>query len=126
MARKTSVNGSAVRTWAQSEDGQAFLTTWATENEVDVPTVGARGKFSAALIAAFHKANPTSRYEVGHVQSVKVSGTRVTSNGRKIPVTVNATLPELRAFAQSQGLSVGARGRISAEVKAAFAAQPKA
>ena len=123
MARKTEVAGSVVREWAKSEDGQAALTAWAAEDESrTVPTVGERGRFSADLLAVFHKHNPGKRYVAKLVPVVKVTGKRQSASGRTVPVTVKTTAPELRAFAVAQG--AGKRGRISAEVRAAFAAQP--
>lgn len=126
MASRKNVGGSEVRTWAKSDEGKAFLASWAAENEVEVPTVGERGRFAEALVTAFHKANPKIRYEAKHVPTRQISGTRETSNGRKIPVKVTATLAEVREFAKAEGMPVGSRGRIASEVYAAFAARPKA
>jgi hypothetical protein len=123
MASKTPAAGSVVRAWALSTEGQDFLTTWATENEAEVPTVGSRGKFSAELLAAFHKANPRSRYTVGHRPSVKVSGRVPNSKGGTTPITRNVSPAELREFVKANG--GGERGRISADMRAAFAARPK-
>lgn len=112
MARKTVVNGAVVRAWL-SENGQA---------------VGSRGRFSQGQIDAFEDANPGQKYGVGHVEPRKITGVRINAeSGRKTPVTVKATLPEVRAWAQAQpGIQVGAKGRISDSVLAAFAARPKA
>lgn len=118
MARKTEVGGSVVREWANSEAGQAVLAEKGL-------AVGLRGKFSEGLLEQFHKANPRQKYVTGHVPTRSIQGTRVTDGGRKIPVKVNATLTEVREFAKAQGLPVGTRGRISAEVFAAFAATPR-
>lgn len=125
MASRKNVGGNAVRTWAKSDEGKAFLATWATENEVEVPTVGERGRFAEALVTAFHKANPKVRYEAKHVPTRQIQGVRETSDGRKYGVKVTATLAEVRDFAKAEGLAVGSRGRISQEVYAAFAARPK-
>lgn len=110
MARKRSVGGAEVRAWAQSAGVE----------------VGQRGRFSAELVEAFHKANPKVRYETGHVPVREIKGIRISASGRKVPVTVKASVPEVRAFAAEAGLSVGQRGRLSSEVYAAFAARPKA
>jgi len=126
MARKTEVSGSVVRTWANSEDGQAFMTAWAAEQDGrEVPTVGARGKFSQTLIDLFHKANKGQKYVTKLVPTIKVKGVRVSDSGRKTPVQVTATLAEVRAFAEAEGLPVGARGRVSQDVLTAFASRPK-
>lgn len=117
MARKTPVGGNVVRAWAQSDEGQAVLA------QAETPvTVGLRGKFSQPLIDAFHKANPTQKYEVGHVPTIKVKGVRTASNGRRYGATVTTTLTEIRAFAKAEGLPIGDRGRIAKEVKEAFVA----
>jgi hypothetical protein len=116
MARKT-VNGAAVRAWAQTDEGAAALA------EAGL-TVGSRGRFSQAVQDLFRKSTG-SAYEVGKVTTVKVSGIRVSESGRKVPVQVNATLSELRAFGRENGFEVGSRGRVSAELKAAFAAAPR-
>lgn len=109
MASKRTVGPSAVREWA-------------TEAGVQV---GARGRFSAELLDQFHAANPKVKYTVGHVEGQTIKGVRVTASGRTIPVQVKATPAQVREWADAQGLDVGARGRISAEVKAAFAATPR-
>lgn len=111
MARKTVVNGAVVRAWL-SANGEA---------------VGSRGRFSQAQIDAFEAANPRQKYGVGHVEPRAIKGTRISESGRKTPVTVKATLPEVRQWAQAQpGIQVGTKGRISDSVLAAFAARPKA
>lgn len=126
MASKTQVSGAAVREWATSEAGQTFLTEWAAQVEGrEVPTVGTRGKFSADLIAAFHKAHPRQVYTTKLVRKVEVKGTRVSESGRKTPVTVKATYDEIRSWAKENGHEVGERGRVSSTVLAAFAARPK-
>jgi hypothetical protein len=119
MARK-SVNGSAVREWANSEAGAAALA------EAGL-TVGTRGRFSEKVVELFQKSTK-QKYEVGLVPTRKISGVRVNPDtGRKTPVTVSATLGEVRAWAAGQpDLAVGARGRVSQEVLTAFAARPKA
>jgi hypothetical protein len=109
MAKRRSVGGSEVRTWAKEQGRE----------------VGTRGRFSDDLVKDFHKANTAVRYEPNHVPTRKISGTRVTESGRKVPVTVTATLSEVRAFAQAEGLPIGKRGRVGADVLAAFAARPK-
>lgn len=109
MASRKNVGGNEVRTWAKAE-GLA---------------VGERGRFSQELVDAFHKANKTVRYEPNHVPTRQIQGMRETSNGRKVPVKVTATLAQVRAFAKAEGLTVGSRGRVSQEVYAAFAARPK-
>jgi uncharacterized protein with GYD domain len=123
MASKRVVGAGAVREWAQSEAGQAVLTA-------EGLTVGARGKFSEKLLDAFHKANRGVKYGVGHVEPVSIKGSRKTEAGRTVPVTVKATLSEVRAWAQSEeaqaaGVTVGARGRVSSATLAAFASRPK-
>lgn len=119
MAKKV-VNGSVVRAWATSPEGQAILSA-------EGLTVGKRGRFDSKLITAFQKATG-QKYGVGHVEPRKVSGVRVNAEtGRKTPVTVKATLPEIRVWAQAQpGLNVGSKGRIADSVLSAFAARPKA
>jgi hypothetical protein len=118
MARK-SVDGAAVREWANSEAGAAALAA-------EGLTVGARGRFSEKVVDLFQKSTK-QKYEVGLVATRKISGIRVNPDtGRKTPVTVSATLPEVRAWAQAEGLTAGARGRLSEGVLAAFAARPKA
>lgn len=109
MAKKQSATGAEVR---------AFLT----EQGV---TVGTRGRFSAEQVEAFETATG-KKYVVGHVVPRTIKGTRVSDSGRKTPVQVKATLPEVRAWAQAEGLAVGAKGRISADVLTAFASKPKA
>jgi hypothetical protein len=122
MAHKVIVGGSTVRTWATSTEGQDFLVKWAAENQVDVPNVGGRGRFNEALLTAFHAANKGKKYQAGHDKKIKVSGMRPNSAGGKTPLTVTTTPAEIRAFAKSQGLAVNDKGRISAEVRAAFVA----
>jgi hypothetical protein len=118
MAKKQSATGAEVR---------EFLTSQGI-------TVGSRGRFSVSQVEAFEKATG-KRYVVGHVVPVKLTGKVVSASGRTVPRTVKATLPQVRAWAQSpegvkvlgDDLAVGARGRIAAPVKAAFAAHaPKA
>lgn len=125
MATRKNVGGNEVRAWAKSEAGQAFLADWAAKADKDVPTVGERGRFAKDLVDAFHAANKKARYTANHVETRKISGIRETSNGRKIPVTVTATLAEVRAFAKAEGMPIGDRGRVSKDVYAAFAARPK-
>lgn len=108
MAKKQSVGGSEVRAWLREQGEQ----------------VGSRGRLSAEQIGAFEKATG-KRYEVGHVATRRITGVRVTDSGRKVPVTVNASIGEVRAWAQSAGLDVGSRGRIAPTVLSAFAARPK-
>lgn len=110
MAKRREVGPGRVREWAQ-EVGE---------------TVGSRGRFSAELLEAFHKANPRERYAVGKQEGRKITGSRETSNGRKVPVTVVATIADVRAWARAEGVQVGARGRIAPEVLSAFAAAPRA
>lgn len=110
MASRRNVGGNEVRAWAKAE-GLA---------------VGERGRFSAELVEAFHKANKKVRYTANFVPTRKISGVRETESGRKVPVTVTATLAQVREFAQAEGLAIGARGRVSQDVLAAFAARPKA
>lgn len=119
MARKTEVSGSVVREWANSEAGKAALAA------ADL-TVGLRGKFSAKVITLFEKENKGKRYVEKLVPTVRVKGVRVSESGRKVPVTVVATMSEIRAFAAAEGLPIGERGRVSQTVLSAFAARPKA
>lgn len=116
MARKTEVAGSVVREWANSEAGKSALAA-------EGLTVGVRGKFSAKVITLFEKENKGKRYVEKLPRSIKVKGIRESASGRKVPVQVTATMPELRAFALANG--GGARGRISEDTLRAFAAQPK-
>src|SRR5687767_7935309 len=116
MARKPA-NGADVRAWANSPEGAAVLAEKGL-------TIGLRGRLSADVQEAFRKA--TGRvYTKGHVHPVKVKGVRVTESGRKVPVTVNAVLSDVRATLAAEGVQVGARGRISAENLALFAARPR-
>jgi len=137
MASKRNVGGSRVREFLLSEDGQAALVAAQEAAEAKgekfpkpLTEVGARGRFSAAQIEVFHKANKRERYTANHVEARKITGTREGSNGRKQTVTVSATLPEVRAWAESPegiaaGVKVGSRGRIGKDVLSAFAARPR-
>lgn len=109
MAKRREVGGSQVRAFAKEQGLE----------------VGTRGRFSQELIDAFHKANKSVRYVPNHVPTRKISGMREVSNGRKVPVTVTATLTEVRAFAEAEGLAIGKRGRVSQDVLSAFAARPR-
>jgi hypothetical protein len=110
MARKREVGPARIREWA-NENGQS---------------VGTRGKFSQELLDAFHAANKGEVYTVGKQEGRKITGIRVNASGRKTPVTVTATIAEVRDWASKNGVTVGSRGRIAPEVLAAFAAAPKA
>ncbi len=98
----------------------AAVRAFATEQGL---TVGARGRFSQDLVDSFNKGRRSEQKYVAatHVKTIKVSGTRVSSNGRKTPVTLNATHGQVRAAAQAAGVELGARGRIPASVLTAFA-----
>lgn len=125
MAKRRSVGGSVVRTWALSDEGQALLSEASEKAGKDLTVVGDRGRFAQELVDAFHKANKGSQYTPNFVPTRKITGTRETETGRKQSVTVTATLAEVRAFAKAEGLTIGERGRVSKEVLSAFAARPK-
>lgn len=124
MARKVIVGGSAVREWANSEAGAAALVR-------EGLTVGKRGRFSKEVTDLF-KSETGQTYSEGHVEPRVIKGTRVNASGRKTPVQVKATLPEVRSWARSPegqaalgSVQVGERGVIAPAVLSAFAARPK-
>lgn len=82
--------------------------------------VGSKGRFNADLIAQFnkgkrgpHRYDETKDYAPHVVCVGKVKG--------KPPVRKVVPVPALRAAAVAAGVQIGERGRIPAEVKAAYA-----
>lgn len=124
MSSKRNVGAGRVREWFGTLS-EAERNVTAKDGTVTVLSIGKRGKLSDAVIAAFQKANKREVYSAGHVEARKITGTRENpSNGRKQTVTVTATLGEVRAWAQSEGIKLGDRGRIAESVLSAFAARP--
>lgn len=128
MASKREVGAGTVRAWfngLSADEREALKLTDAS--------VGARGKLSEAVIDGFQKANRGQKYAAKFVEKRKITGKRVSDNGRTQTVTVSDTLPNVRAWAQGDGasvlaglgLQVGERGRISAGVLSAFAARAR-
>lgn len=84
-----------------------------------------RGRLSAEVIAAYNKGRkhtyaPTM-VQASAVKVMDIPGYKIGKNGRKTRVTFhNVPVSEVRAWAQANGYEVGARGRIPAEVIAAF------
>lgn len=117
MAKKVAAGGAEVREFLKSQNVQ----------------VGARGRFSQEQVDLFEEATGKV-YTVGHVEKITAKGIRVNASGRKTPVQVKTTQPEVRAWARGDGASVlasaglepvGERGRIRPAVLAAFAATPR-
>lgn len=108
----TTSNGSQVREWAKAHN---------------VDAGGKRGRLPKETIAAFDKAHPKAPYAAGTRSDgmVKVSGSREVSNGkggtRKVPFSRQVNVTEARAWGNSNGFTLGERGRIPAEVLKAFA-----
>lgn len=130
MAKRTEVGAAAVREWfaGLSEAERTFIPKGATE--AVTLSVGARGKLSEHVVAAYEAATK-NRYVAGHVESRKITGKRPDSNGRMRSVTVTATVPEIREWAKTPeaaaaGVKIGARGRVSSATIAAFVARPVA
>lgn len=97
----------------------AEVREWAKENGLKV---GTRGKLPPEVIQQFNKGRRV-KYRVGEFEkTIQVRGIRVNGNGRKVPVRRTATPAEIRAAASANGVDLGERGRLSADVKAAFAA----
>jgi hypothetical protein len=97
------------------------VRAWAAKRGIEV---AAHGRLSAEVVAAFNKAHKVRQYVVTRHQParvVKVSGLRKKGN-RSIPVTLNTTYPEVRAWAFTKGYTLGERGRIPATVLSEFAA----
>lgn len=91
----------------------ADVREWAKANGHEV---GARGKFSRDLIAAYNKANGLKYRQGQHVPTVKV--TAKPEKGRSVTRTVNVA--QVRAAAADAGVSVGKRGRLDRKVIDAY------
>jgi hypothetical protein len=123
MASKREVGAGTVREWVGTlTEAERTVTVDGVEVEL---SIGKRGKLSDNVIKAFEKANKRTVYVPGFVESRKITGLREDANGRKRPVTVTATLPQVREWAAAEGLAIGERGRVSSAVLSAFAARPK-
>lgn len=108
MASKKVVTASVVREWAR-EQGL---------------TVGTRGRLDPKVREAFEQAHKgKATYAVGHKEpkTVSVSYSSVSAKGRKTPVTKKVDIAAARSAAQSAGVAVGARGRLTKDVLVAFA-----
>lgn len=108
MATITAVTAEDVRAWARNKG-------------LDVAE---HGRLSGETIAAYNKGRKHT-YAPTMVQAdvsrvIEVPGFRLGKNGRKVRVTEKVTNAEVRAWARENGLDVGDRGRIPAEVLAAF------
>ncbi len=102
MASKKIVSADVVRAWA-SEQGL---------------TVGKRGRLAPEVREAFAEAHPKQKYVVGH--KTPKTETVVAKRQGKPPVRRNVVAAEVRQAAAAAGVPVGKRGRLTAEVKAAF------
>ena len=95
---------------------------WASRKGIEV---AAHGRLSAEVIEAFNKGRKNT-YAPTMVQAdvsrvIEVPGFRIGKNGRKVRVTEKVTNAEVRTWAIAAGLvNEGSRGRLSAEVLAAF------
>lgn len=93
---------------------------WATESGLPV---GKRGRFAPDLVKAFN-AGHTGKggHGMRYTEATYTPTEKVTVKVGKRPVTRNIDLVAARKWAQENGVQVGARGRLSAEVKSAYAA----
>lgn len=84
-----------------------------------------RGRLSTEVVEGFNAAHSTGKGRMRYVgpQPQTVTLEAKPEKGRKVRRT--ATIAEVRQWATDNGYEVGARGRLSAEVKSAFVlAQP--
>lgn len=96
------------------------VRTWARKRGI---AVSDRGRLSPSVVSAYNRAHKASQYVVQPrpaVTVVKMVGQRADKRGRNRKVTVEATVPAIRTWAQSAGFTVGQRGRIPATVKHAY------
>lgn len=101
----------------------AVVRQWLLDNPVEGQTVGARGKFSAEQITRFNKGQRVYKFETGTFKPTRsVSAIRITDKGRKVPITKQVNLTEVREEAKKAGVVLGQRGRIPAKVLEAFVA----
>ena len=102
----TTVTPNTVREWAASEG----------------IVVSDRGRLSKDLVSKFNKDRKgRNRYlPAPRAAVVKVTAVRTNDNGRKIPVTANVNVTELRNQLVQAGLSPGTRGRLSQATLKAF------
>jgi hypothetical protein len=123
MARKV-VPGSVVRAWALTPEGQTALAAASTEATGDLTQIGSRGLFHKQVIATFQK-ETGQKYGTNLPTVRKVKAAKVGADGKTRTVTVNVVPQEARAWALAQAdLDVSAKGRLSSDVLAAFAARP--
>jgi hypothetical protein len=106
------------------------VRSWARENLSSIEglpegyTVGDRGQFHPAIIAAYNKANPRRKYVraayVNPGATVKVTVVKQNASGRKTPITKTVVVSEARAAAKAAGVPLGAQGRVPASVLSDF------
>lgn len=121
MAKRQVAGAAQVRAWFAELDADAREAA----GLADVEALGQRGRLPVKVIDAFnaaHKGKAVHTQGVKVVETIKVTGTRVSESGRKTPVTRTTTLAEVRAWALTQDdLKIGERGKVSSEVMRAFA-----
>ena len=105
MSARKNVPASAVRTWYAGLDPAVQAT---------MPTPGSRGRLHPDTIAAFHKANPRSKYETAseaEKPTIEVKGVEsIDKAGRKQSRTVVITTEAARGLL---GHPDGKRGRFA-------------
>lgn len=109
MATRKNVPAAAVRAW------------FAANTPAGVPAPGSRGRLHPDTIAAFHKANPRSKYETAseaEVPSYEVAVVTLDKNGRKTTVKRNITNVAARTLLgqvskNAKGEDVLTRGRMN-------------
>lgn len=97
------------------------VRVWAARKGIEV---AAHGRLSAEVIDAYNKGRKNT-YSATMVQPnlspvLSVPGYKIGKGGRKTRVTEKVTASEVRAWARDNGIDVGDRGRIPAEVLVAF------
>ena len=94
------------------------MKTWARKNGVNVPE--AQGRPSQEAIDAFNKAHKRNRltYVTGVAPQPTTNFVFTTAAGRESKF--DAVTEDVRAWAQEQGMSVGARGRLPRAVIDAY------
>lgn len=105
MASRKNVSASIVREWAASPEGTAAL------NAAGAKFPGSRGRLDPSTVAAFHKANPRSRYETAseaEKPTITVPVVMLDKAGRKTTKSVTVTTAYARTLL---GHEAGRRGR---------------
>lgn len=117
MSKKVVAVPSAVRSWARENLSSI-------EGLPEGYSVGDRGQFHPAIIAAYNKAHPRAKYVrsayVDPGATRKVTAFKRNAKGGKTPVTKTVVVSEARKAAKAAGVPLGSQGRVPVAVLKAF------